>query len=289
VNIVAHARAALAIVGGLAVSCGRSDQRPPPPDDAATAWIEDRVTVPAGEFWMGCNAIARGVDPPERCVAEMRRAWEAPEWGCCFANEWPYRQVFLSAFEIDRFVVSEGRYRRCMAAGACTPLQRMGVLPEFTAQATWEQARTYCAWRGMRLPSEAEWEKAARGTDGRILPWGGQALPCWDERNWLSCTPSHVVGLAPEAASPFGMRDLIGTREWVNDWYSATYFEVAPSRDPLGPEHPDKLGERVVRGGMDGGPGAEGMLVKDVASRRGEPADATVEFRCARSIEGSAK
>ena len=183
-------------------------------------------------------------------------------------GEHPRRRLFLDTFQIDMTEVTVDAYARCVDAGACTIPARSGLAcggEGFTYEqegagghpvncVSISQARDFCAFVGKRLPTEAEWEKAARGDrDAREYPWGDEEATC--ERACLrgedrECPTRGTcpVGTHPTGASPYGVQDMAGNVwEWVSDWYKLDYFEEAPERNPTGPQEP--TGERVVRGG----------------------------------------
>jgi formylglycine-generating enzyme required for sulfatase activity len=212
----------------------------------ATPNEDDKPTtgeVPSGTFWMGCN---EAVD------------------GDCETREYPYHEVTLSTFEIDKREVSVGEYRACVNDGACTEPPVCADLCNWGTgdredypinNINWHQANAYCAWAGKRLCTEAEWEKAARGDDGRLFPWGNQALSCdravMDAGGGAGCGRGGTlpVGSKPDGASPYGMFDMSGNVwEWVADYYSSTTYQdcAGGCSDPTGPSS----GEfRVMRGG----------------------------------------
>lgn len=184
-----------------------------------------------------------GSDVPPACGNECGGMIEVPEsffmMGCneatddeCFANEKPYHSVAVKAFRIDRTEVTVRAYGLCVDAGACEAPDRNGVCNwGVTGRAehpincvTWFQARDYCAWAGRRLCSEAEWEKASRGTDERKFPWGdGQPnceLAVMNTNQGTGCGvyTTWPVGSLPAGASPYGVLDMAGNVwEWVED------------------------------------------------------------------------
>jgi formylglycine-generating enzyme required for sulfatase activity len=165
----------------------------------------------------------------------------------------PVHSVEVSAFEIDRTEVTQEAYSECVGARRCSP-PSANFDPKTKARfpvtnVTWDQARTFCEWTGKRLPTEAEWEKAARGTDQRRYPWGPQAPDC-TRTNFEKCGGEpRPVGELPAGQSPYGALDMAGNvEEWVQDWYSSSYYGQSAARDPQGPEANNGSGHSV-RGG----------------------------------------
>ena len=186
-----------------------------------------------------------------------------------------------------------------MEAEACTPPRGLATtdfeppdVPNLPVTGvTWSQGDDYCKWAGKRLPTEAEWEKAARGTDGRRYPWGNETAECGQAHLLISedCRTRHAlpVDARPEDRSPYGVVGMIGNvQEWVSDWAGREYYEVAPSLDPPGPEpaEVEELvdGDKVVRGGYwDVTPRAASVSLRRWAdAERGLD---RIGFRCARS------
>jgi peptidoglycan hydrolase-like protein with peptidoglycan-binding domain len=171
-------------------------------------------------------------------------------------NASPVHTVHLDGFWIDRTEVTNAMYAKCVAAGSCEPpfassYHREGYNDYPVYSVSWEQANTYCSWAGRRLPAEAEWEKAARGTDGRSYPWG-EGLDC-SLAYYSGCDKNAYgviakpVGSYPEGASPYGALDMAGNvSEWVVDRYDSDYYAKSPARNPQGPGAGTY---RVLRGG----------------------------------------
>jgi len=173
-------------------------------------------------------------------------------------DERPKHQVWLPAFFMDLHEVKTAQYAAFLAAtNRLPPWQWNGVdlsqhsdLPVIGVD--WSDADAYCRWNGKRLPTEAEWEKSARGTDGRLYPWGNR-VPSKDLANFaLGARFSYSQVLTSvqsyeNGKSPYGLYQMAGNVwEWVQDWYAANYYEVSPEQSPQGP----KQGQfKVLRGG----------------------------------------
>ncbi len=225
------------------------------------------VLVPAGEFLMGSPVADTIASPTEK----------------------PQRKVRVKAFLIDKYEVPNAMYRKFLQDVAkyghtwCPPSappekdHRPGTMAFWgeewnqarqpVTEVDWWDAAAYCTWAGKRLPSEAEWEKAARGTDGRLYPWGDDPPGAFPQGNfmdrsfmyrnpeWTEIVPRYDDGYAwpapigqfPRGASPYGAEDMAGNVwEWVSDWYDEAYYRSGPERDPRGPR---KGEHRVLRGG----------------------------------------
>jgi formylglycine-generating enzyme required for sulfatase activity len=171
------------------------------------------------------------------------------------ADESPKHEIYLDAFWIDKTEVTNEMYRKCIKDGTCEmPRSTLFINnQEFddhpVVDVTWQDADNYCGWAGRQLPTEAQWEKAARGTDGRNYPWGNK----WEDSfvNWAESRDNYrstsPVGSFPDGASPYGALDMVGNVwEWVADWYGHDYYQFADSENPQGPINGF---ERAHRGG----------------------------------------
>lgn len=210
----------------------------PEPEDTAVRALDgmEMVLIPAGEFLMGDDASA-------------------------FAPEKPAHIVYLDEYWIDRYEVTNAQYRLCVEAEVCPEPgfwwnedlngDRQPVL------VPWKAAKTYCEWVDGRLPTEAEWEKATRGTDGRTWTWGNEFVP---NRANLSSDedgygPTAPVGSFPDDLSPYGLLDVAGNAgEWVADWWDAEYYARSPARNPTGPAGGEKRVHRAPIANAGGGP-----------------------------------
>jgi formylglycine-generating enzyme required for sulfatase activity len=175
----------------------------------------------------------------------------------------PSHEVYLNAFYVDQFEVTTARYATFLKA---TGQGEPGFVPKLWEQVNlasdgdrpvmgvnWDAAHAYCRWAGKRLLTEAEWEKAARGLDGRRYPWGN-AEPAFALANYGQSISGHTyrdslrpVGSYEGGKSPYGIYDMAGNvSEWVADWYDERYYATSPKSNPQGPA---RGMEKVIRGG----------------------------------------
>ncbi len=219
--------------------------------------------VHAGEFTMGSDNGERG--------------------------EKPVHTVYLDAFWIDQTEVTNEMYAKCMEVGQCDPPNTSSIdyisISSYAKHPVvymdWKTANAYCSWVGRRLPTEAEWEKAARGTDERTYPWG-EGIDCYKANYQNNCVgDTSPVGRYEGGKSPYGAHDMAGNAwELVNDWYGETYYQSSPSSNPSGP---DSGKYRVRRGGSWN---SFDYVARSAFHYANNPmlTDYSIGFRCARSV-----
>ena len=239
---------------------------------------QEMVLIPAGEFQMGCDPKHNG--------------------GFACPSDEQLHTATLEAYRIDKWEVTNAQYAKCVATGSCAapPSNSSKTRPSYynnssyadypVINVSWQDAVDYCAWAGKRLPSEYEWEKAARGTSLIAYPWGDQVPNCslanfndspkGDAKHCVGDTTA--VGSYPEGASAYGVMDLAGNVwEWVNDDFRVKYLTPTPPGDPR--ERANKRGY-VIRGGSWNYSGIQ-IRVTFRSSLRPDKRDLDLGFRCA--------
>ncbi|WP_131182935.1 formylglycine-generating enzyme family protein [Stutzerimonas kirkiae] len=263
---------ALCCVAALLPACAQTTQQGEGPRK-----MEDMIHVPAGWFWMGLSADASR-QFVAACTREREEGEDCPGW---FQATEPRHRVWLGAFRLDRHEVSNADFRQFVqATGHVTDAERenrgavrreqdgtwgwfmvdgatwrspQGAGSDIEAddhpvlQVSWHDALAYCRWVGKQLPTEAQWEKAARGTDERLYAWGNDWNAARHSNSAKSVARTRPVGHYPSGASPYGALDMTGNVwEWVADWFAPDYYAVSETRNPHGPAQGSS---RVLRGG----------------------------------------
>ena len=227
------------------------------------------VLVPAGGFIMGSND----------------------------GDRYPIHQVYLDDFYIDKYEVTNVLYEACVETGICNSPKREDSFTRSNyygnadfnnypvINVDWQMANTYCEWRGMRLPSEAEWEKAARGTDGRLYPWDDNVNCSYANGAFSDSTycigDTLPVGSYADGVSPYGIYDMIGNvQEWVNSLYKPYPYNMNDGR-----EEPINAGRRVLRGGSYSNSDSDFGSLGTFSRNKAHPNSYFLDtgFRCAKS------
>ncbi len=241
---------------------------------------ENMVFVSEGSFWMGCDES----DPQSDTECQNR--------------EKPYHAVYLSAFFIDTYEVTASQFKACVDAGGCSYGAQPGDSTYNVAgkedhpinKVTHMEAVAYCDWVNKRLPSEAEWEKAARGVEGDKYPWGNGAKSC-DLAVINGCEGNTwSVGSLPAGASTYGAMDMSGNvMEWVQDWAGDNYFSQTPTDGWFNPEGPESNvdNRKITKGGAYAKPDSGNSYSHRAAWRGVKAVDdrsPLTGFRCAVSL-----
>ena len=241
------------------------------PIAAQTEVPEGMVQIPAGKFWMGRNhAVDNDADD------NMPRAWR---------DDRPANNIYLDAFYLDKYEVTNTEYARFVEVtggkGGKVPWHWLhGKVPagdekQAVSNVTWFEADAYCKWAGKRLPTEAEWEKAARGgLDRKTYSWGDA------EGVELAVSRNRAAAVGSYPPNGYGLYDIIGNViEWNSDWYERGYYAFMPKKNPQGPE--TGLYKSVRGGGWVEGRGAK---LANYYRNFSDPElrSSTIGFRCAK-------
>lgn len=211
--------------------------------------LSEMIQIPGQFSWMGCTR-------------------ESNDTYGCYADAKPIHTVYIDSFKIDKTEVTNAQYSQCVDEGVCTPPASVSSYsrvsyyenPDYAnfpvIYVSWYDAQEFCNWAGKRLPTEAEWERAAHGLDLIAYPWGNTSPSCGlansmflntlDEWQYCLGDTTDVTAFVSGASSE-GVLNLAGNvYEWVMDWYSANYYETSPVFNPTGPETGIS---KVLRGG----------------------------------------
>jgi len=237
---------------------------------------EGMVAIPAGSFIMGSDKVdTEGIGVQLGMIRPL------------YQDEHPQRKLFLATFFIDRFEVTQAQYKvfTDQTGYRLPPVWKNGTFAPGrenhpVAFVSWYDAQQYCKWAGKRLPTEAEWEKSARGPDGLEYPWGNTYEPDRANTGDSETNDTQPVGRFESGKSPYGVYDLIGNiGEWVEDWY-----RPYPGNSQTSPLFGDRL--KVIRGGSWGGGGGHytmGLFYRAAHRLFADPLDRYPDtgFRCA--------
>jgi formylglycine-generating enzyme required for sulfatase activity len=268
--------------GSAPTTAPKTDISPVPDNSPTFEPVSGMVYITDGEFQMGCDPEHNG-------------------GFSCPADELPLHTVNLAGFYIDQFEITNAQYADCVKAGACKAPRDYSSETRASyfdnplysnypvIYVTWNDAQEYCRWADKRLPTEAEWEKAIRGTTVKAYQWGDPEPTCslaniFNNSASSNCVgDTSIVGSYPEISGTNGIMDMTGNVwEWVNDWYSETYYQNSPNENPTGPSGTTF---KVLRGGS----WKSSWVFLRTSSRTFDPYfnnSSDVGFRCATSTAG---
>jgi formylglycine-generating enzyme required for sulfatase activity len=234
-----YASCSITIVEKEQVSCPNQEETIDNPHPASETPNVQMIRIPSGKFIMGRPIISQKDERP---------------------NEGPTHEVFLDDYYIDKYEATNGDYKECVDASVCSTPHSLNSSartkgyysnPDYAdfpvIHVDWHMANEYCEWRGARLPTEAEWEKAARSSNDKHFPWGQNIISCSFAQYGACGKDTVAVGSHSVGASPYGVQDMAGNVwEWVADWYGSDYYALSSSSNPQGPASGIY---RVARGG----------------------------------------
>ncbi len=282
----------------ISAAKGTSSSAAPPPRKTAAPSAATRSVTSAPVIQPGPNQVAIA-------AGEVWMGGDRANDGDCRDDEIPGRSVTVAGFFIDRTEVTVFAYAECVVEGRCSDRRVNGYAGKDkrfapSTRCNWQQpgrelhpmncvsypqAGGYCEYLGLRLPTEAEWERAARGDDRRLFPWGNQAANCvravMADENDHGCgrRTTWPAGSKGNDMSPFGVLDMAGNlREWVADWYAADFYRTGPKRNPKGPAQGSR---RVTRGGSWGSPAMRYLRTSARYAERPSQRSRYMGFRCA--------
>jgi formylglycine-generating enzyme required for sulfatase activity len=241
------------------------------------------VEIPAGSFLMGA-------EDEELAIVDSIEETDLPEGAFYWLiNEQPKHEVFIDSFQIDKFELTNKAYLQCVKATVCTPPNNSFYPdPSFedwpVTHVNWEQANVYCQWSESRLPTEAEWEKAARygyDTPDQLYAWGNTIT---DERAnvfvGIIGSPMPVGSFSPTGDTASGLADMTGNVwDWVADWYGEDYYNYSAEANPLGPVDGH---EHVARGGSYDNDWVQARITYRKSDFRTGDSASHLGFRCVR-------
>ncbi|MBM4081885.1 MAG: formylglycine-generating enzyme family protein, partial [Planctomycetes bacterium] len=202
-------------------------------------------------------------------------------------------KVYLAPFYIDKFEVTNEQFDQFVKQSRYRPeakvswerYARPGMERHPVRGVTWKDATEYAKWAGKRLPTEAEWEKAARGTLGQRYPWGNDYDRAKFHGNAELDAGPAPVGSYPEGRSPYGCEDMAGNVwEWCADWHAADYYAKSPKENPTGPSSWGRKKEKVIRGGAWDRQSIEHIKCYERAQFNPSASMETIGFRCVKDV-----